>query len=631
MSLTTLGFTRAEISNLLGSMPEADRAELLQIVRQLDERSFYRLDPVSWIEDKLGIARETLVWSMNGGYFESGRVDEHGDIIEAGWDGTPDPIVAILRGLAGWQDVAVESATGTGKTFLASCVILWFLSVFPGATVVTVAPTESHLVRNLWKEVTKRKKAFLEHHPDAMFQSLRIKMAPDDDELSEAWTAYGFVAGVGASEESATRARGIHAEHLLFVMDEQNGIDPAVLEAIENTCTAPHNLRLALGNPNSVTDTLHQMAVQPTVTHIRVSAYDHPNIVGNDPDVDIRDHHEVVPGAVSWKRIFKARGKYGPEPEFYNVHALYQAFVRGICPTGSVQNLFTGKVFSVVEAHLKANPTAAALEAGLVEETPHVAQGGERLEGWTRVYARAEHTHTGRYIIFADVAGDDLDGDWHAAVVYDRVTCRPAAIVRMRGHRRYYALELVRLGELYRTFDWRTETWHWPLLAWETNAVGALHLVEEFAAYPYLYRPRATDRPKKGKPRNAWGHYTSSKTRPGMIAELEEWGLGLRENPGRVVDEVLLEEMRVFEYHARKRRYQHRDGEHDDLLMALSGALLLAKTQDPPRPLPPKPDPEMERRARVKARHDREAKRQARRARNGSGGYGTRFDGVKLR
>jgi hypothetical protein len=49
----------------------------------------------------------------------------------------------------------------------------------------------------------------------------------------------------------------MHAEHMMLVYEETPGIPVPVLEAGENTATAPHNIRLAVGNPDHQLDALH--------------------------------------------------------------------------------------------------------------------------------------------------------------------------------------------------------------------------------------------------------------------------------------------------------------------------------------------------------------------------------------
>jgi phage terminase large subunit len=262
----------------------------------------YAMDPIGFARDVLLVPEYTLRWSLNPGYAAHK------------WDGTRDPLVALLEGLAASRDVGVEAGTGTQKTFTAAIAVLWFLASFSNSTVVTEAPKEKQLTLHLWKEISRLWPRFQLAFPGAELSQLRIRMRPNDD----AWAAHGFGVGVSAGEESATKAQGFHAEHMLIITEETPGMNPAVMTANENTCTGPHNLRLYLGNPDSQHDELHKACESPGVLAIRISALDHPNVVSGNPS--------IVPGAASREKIETRRAKYGEEGR------LYLSRVRGLSP-----------------------------------------------------------------------------------------------------------------------------------------------------------------------------------------------------------------------------------------------------------------------------------------------------------
>ena len=268
-------------------------------------------DPVGWAVEKLGLERRTIVWSENAGY------GAHP------WDGTRDPLVVIARALADCENVGVESGTGTGKSFWAAVLVLWFVACFRGARVFTFAPKEDQLRLYMWAEITKLWPAFTRLFPSAELADLRIRMIAGSDE----WGAWGYSVAIRAGEQVATHAVGMHAEHLLLVYEETPGIDMSVLAAGENTCTAPHNLRLAVGNPDSEDDTLHQFCRSPAVRAVRISALDHPNVVTRDP--------QIVAGAVAQQSIDRRAVQYGIGSP------LYDSRVRGISPAQAVDALIT--------------------------------------------------------------------------------------------------------------------------------------------------------------------------------------------------------------------------------------------------------------------------------------------------
>src|SRR5690606_31098433 len=147
----------------------------------------------------------------------------------------------------------------------------------------------AQLKLHIWKEVGRLWPRFQRLFPEAILIDGKIRMR-DSVEDRETWAATAFVCGVGATEASATKAQGFHAEHMLIITEETPGIHPAIMVAFENTSIAPHNLRLAFGNPDHQEDELHRFCLSPDVVHVRVSAYDHPNYVTGDDS--------IVPGAV---------------------------------------------------------------------------------------------------------------------------------------------------------------------------------------------------------------------------------------------------------------------------------------------------------------------------------------------
>lgn len=271
----------------------------------------YQRDPVGWAVNVLGIPEHTIRWSLNPGY-------QHHE-----WDATPDPIVAVAEAIGRGEDVGVESATGVGKTFAGAWIALWFLACFPDAIIITTAPKETQLTTQLWKEIGKQWPKFSAKYPHASTVELRVRMREGKGE-AESWAIIGYACGVDAGSESATRAQGFHAPHMLIITEETPGIDGAVMAALANTCSGSHNIRLAFGNPDSQQDELHRFCLMEGVTHIRISAFDHPNVVTG---------REIVPGASSPKGIQTIKRTWGEGTSMYDSRA------RGISPAQATNAL----------------------------------------------------------------------------------------------------------------------------------------------------------------------------------------------------------------------------------------------------------------------------------------------------
>lgn len=295
----------------------------------------YQNDPIGWAVSKLGIAEYTLRWSINPGY------DTHN------WDGSFDPLALLYESVANWQSVGVESGTGTGKSFGTAVLILWWLACWENSRVFTFAPKEEQLRLYIWMELGKLWPKFHAHFPEAKLSDLRIRMKGGTD---DSWGAVGYAVGISVGEDIATKAAGMHAEHLLLVYEEMPGIPLPVLEAGENTCTAPHNLRVGIGNPNHRQDTLHRHCTSPGVVSIRMSALDHPNVVADDPS--------IIPGAISRISIDRRRIKYGL------TSPVYESRVRGISPEQASDSLIRYEWLEASAARYKARASIPTIVTG---------------------------------------------------------------------------------------------------------------------------------------------------------------------------------------------------------------------------------------------------------------------------
>lgn len=277
----------------------------------------YQQCPMYWLEHRFAENPKSFAWSLWGADY-----DKHD------WDGDKDPLAEAWNALANGDWVGVESATGTGKTFWLARIVFWFLDCFENSLVVTTAPKESQLKLHLWTEIARAFNKFKRIRENAELLSLRLivdasKSTNLEDETA-GWQAIGFVAGVGASEDSATKAQGFHREHMLIIIEETPGVGFPIMTAFQNTSTGGHNLMLAVGNPDSEVDALHSFCQSNSVRPFRVSALDFPNIVLND---------EVVKGAVTTKSIERRKEDYGEDSN------LYKSRVRGESPAQSVDSL----------------------------------------------------------------------------------------------------------------------------------------------------------------------------------------------------------------------------------------------------------------------------------------------------
>jgi len=560
-------------------MPKMKKSEKMRRLQaELKKRKklrFYRQNPLKWMVDRLQFDPRSIRWSDYRAYQNHEWDDKDPDLI------TPDPLHQMLQGLANKKDVGVEAATGVGKTYLSAAICLWFVDCWPkindpdtgkvldpGGLCITVATKEKQLRQVLWKEIENFKPMFNNHHPQAEWMDLKLRMDPDGEGGSkEGWGISGLTASVSSDEDVSTAFSGLHAPHMLFVIDEAPGVPKPILEAIENTCTGGHNLRLALGNPRSQNDPLHDFCTQYGVKHVRVSELDHPNLVLGK---------EVIPGAITRSSVKRRMRKYH-DPN----HRIILSRVHGVSPSTSGMTLFPDAAIHKTKEHAMKGPIKQ-----LRVRPP--------AKGHLRIYRKPKHDRLNRYVIFADVAGDrSKSGDWHAAVVLDRETRAIAAVLRMRGPRTNYIGELMKLTDIYtirygstgrKTYDEEKnefveekQTFR-PLLAYERDSVGGLHMDDRIKEYENLYHQRKTDTQGEENVRSSVGWSTNRSTRPDMIDALEEWALGLLDHPSRLTDKHLWDEARNFvfnESNGKNGKWEADTGCHDDVVMATAGALTI--------------------------------------------------------
>lgn len=159
--------------------------------------------------------------------------------------------------------IAMLASKGPGKTTTLAWCILNFLGCYgdkgnhPKGAATSVS--EKNIDDNLWPEVSKwmmrseffreafvwtKNRIFAKDHPEDWFMSKRTWPKSAD-----------------AQQQSETLA-GLHADWLLFVLDESGGIPSAVMATAEAGLTAPWGKILQAGNPTTLSGPLYDAATR---------------------------------------------------------------------------------------------------------------------------------------------------------------------------------------------------------------------------------------------------------------------------------------------------------------------------------------------------------------------------------
>lgn len=224
----------------------------------------YVADPVGWVDARLG---------------------------EFTWSGQRRILDAVLE----HRRTAVEACHSSGKSFIAARAAAWWIDVHaPGdAFVVTTAPRGDQVKAILWREIGRA------HRKGGL---------PGRVNLTEWYLDLGggeelVAMGRKPSDYEQQSFQGIHAQHILVILDEADGIPSTLWEQVDTLASNEHSRILAIGNPIDPTSRFAQAVRLPAdldpeaeAAHeydspsgwhvIRIDAYRTPNFTGEPvPDV----------------------------------------------------------------------------------------------------------------------------------------------------------------------------------------------------------------------------------------------------------------------------------------------------------------------------------------------------------
>lgn len=187
----------------------------------------------------------------------------------------------IMRAIAARPSarVAVKSCHGSGKTFTAAEITLWWLirwkpdEVYNKTVVITTAPTWSQVKKLLWGEIHLAVQNAKLEIPTPNETEIRIPTTGDP--LGKTRYAYGL------STNDSVNFQGQHGK-VLIVLDEAPGVEPAIWDAIEGIRAAGDVRLLAIGNPVIASGPFYEAFTtnRDTWDTFTISAFDTPNFRG---------------------------------------------------------------------------------------------------------------------------------------------------------------------------------------------------------------------------------------------------------------------------------------------------------------------------------------------------------------
>jgi phage terminase large subunit len=170
---------------------------------------------------------------------------------------TPDPWQAdVLEAFPGHQRLAMKACKGPGKTAVLAWLAWNFLLTRREPKIAATSITATNLADNLWAEMAKwqQRHSYLREH----FQWGQTRIC--SKEFPETWwmSARTWTRTADRHQQGNTLA-GLHADNILFILDESGGIPDSVMAAAEaalSSCVDGHILQA--GNPTHLDGPLHR-------------------------------------------------------------------------------------------------------------------------------------------------------------------------------------------------------------------------------------------------------------------------------------------------------------------------------------------------------------------------------------
>lgn len=177
--------------------------------------------------------------------------------------------------------IRLQSGHSIGKTRLCAGIVSHFFDCFFPSIIYTFAPTYPQINKLLWKYIRVDRIGKPGFIGKVLDETPELKHKPNHFAIGRATTDAG---GKGTE-----RIQGQHEEYMLFVLDEAEGIEDYVWDAVDAMAAGGISIVLFPGNPRTSASRFHREKSRSNVADFLISCHHHPNVVAG---------RELVPGAV---------------------------------------------------------------------------------------------------------------------------------------------------------------------------------------------------------------------------------------------------------------------------------------------------------------------------------------------
>jgi len=143
---------------------------------------------------------------------------------------------------SGETKISIRSGHGVGKTALVAVLAVHFVAFRDDVKVIVTSPSQDQMKDGLIPEINK----WISHMPDWMSRSLdatseRIVRHPD--------AKNNFISFRTARKENPEALAGVHATHVMILVDEASGVDEVIYETGQGALSTDGAIAVLIGNP----------------------------------------------------------------------------------------------------------------------------------------------------------------------------------------------------------------------------------------------------------------------------------------------------------------------------------------------------------------------------------------------
>ena len=197
----------------------------------------------------------------------------------------PDPWqIEILKEFPRNQRMAMKACKGPGKTAILSWLCWNFLVTRPYPKVVATSISADNLSDGLWPEMAKwqNRSPYLKEE----YQWTKTRIVKKSDPETWFMSARSWSRSASKDQQADTLA-GLHADYILFVLDEAGGIPDSVMAAAEASLASGIESKIVIaGNPTNLDGPLYRACTTETSLWYIVEITGDPDDPMRSPRID---------------------------------------------------------------------------------------------------------------------------------------------------------------------------------------------------------------------------------------------------------------------------------------------------------------------------------------------------------